>query len=309
MSHRSISAREFIDEYFQVVGVNSDNECAYQLLNQARNLAYPLGDWVGTMDHRLINVTNGCFVLPSDLELIRGARNCYGDIIPIDLGHVTKDFYNHCDPQPLIVKSIGRIYSPFQSTENLPIYFHAVNGKDIGKEIRVQYLGTRGARYEDTITLRHLKPTKLKNHAARILRITKPRTVGLVAVYYGSDSNNPSGVDYILAADTNPSYTVYKSECAGTIAIESKKRMMPLSLDSADDVLDIHPEALASFITAIRARDERKDGWLNNYSAAVSLGVNYLKQEQINEAATNDGDIPVQYVSQLTNDLVDLQNL
>lgn len=290
----NISVSEFIDNYASILGVGSDSKCAFDLINKARFIAYPLGDWVGTMEYLGFNAAKGTMILPSEFDFIRGARSC-GHIIDIDVGHVTKELYCGCKSCPVITKRIGRVYSPFQSTENQPFYAYAVNLRDAGKQLRVQYETLKGTRNDETITLLHLQPTYLINRPAKITRITKSVTSGVIAIALGVDYQNPILISHISAGDMNPVYNQYCFTCGGCIAIEVKKRMMPYSIDSLGDVLDIHPEALSLFITAVKSKDKSEAGWQKDYGASVALGVNFLRQEQINEDSTNDAQLTVQF--------------
>lgn len=304
----NISVREFVDNYASILGVGSDSKCAYELINKARFLVYPLGDWVGTMEYMGFNASKGTMTLPSDMDFIRGARSGNG-IVEIDVGHVTKEIYCCCKANPIISKRIGRVYSPFQSTENSPFYAYAVNQNDEGKELRIQYESRKGTKYDETISLIHLQPTYLINIPSKITRISKPVTRGVVAIAVGPNHKNPVAISHLSAGDMNPVYTQYCFPCSGCLAIEVKKRMIPYSIDSADDVLDIHPEAMSLLISAIKAKDSNKEAWQKDYSASVSLAVNFLRQEQINEDATNDAQLTVQFHDHGFNELVYQQSI
>lgn len=304
----NISVKEFIDNYASILGVGYDSKCAYELINKARFLAYPLGDWVGTMAYMGFNASKGMMVLDSDMDFIRGARSGHG-IVEIDVGHVTKEVYCGCKANPIISKRIGRVYSPFQSTENSVMFAYAVNQKDEGKELRIQYESAKGTKYDETISLIHLQPTFLINKLSKITRISKPVTSGAIAIALGPDHKNPIAIAHISAGDMNPVYNQYCFPCSGCLALEVKKRMIPYSIESMDDVLDIHPEAMSLFISAIKSKDSNKEGWQKDYSASVSLAVNFLRQEQINEDATNDAQITVQFHDYGFNELVHQQSI
>ncbi len=300
----NISVEEFIKSYGSILGQSEDSDCAYDLINKARHIAYPLGDWVGTMAYMGFNASKGVLTLPSDIDFIRGARSCNG-IVDIDLGHITKELYCGCACNPVISKMLGRVYSPFQSTENATYFAYAVNLKDVGAELRVQYETGKGTRHDETISLLHLQPTTLRNRIGKILRVTKSVTHGAVAIAIGDDPQNPVAIDHISATDMNPTYARYCFPCSGCLALEVKKRMIPYSKASAGDILDIHPEALSIFIAAVLDKDARKDGWQKSYSASVQLAVQFLKQEQINEEGTNDAQQEVQYHDHAFEQLVE----
>ena len=304
----NISVEEFIKSYSSILGVGGDSSCAYDLINKARLVAYPLGDWIGTMDYMGFNASKGVLTLPSEVDFIRGARGSCG-IIEIDAGHVTKEIYCGCRANPIISKKIGRVYSPFQSTENIPYFAYAVNKNDIGKQLRVQYENSKGTRHDEYVDLLHLQPTVLLGRPARILRVTKPVTAGAVAFSIGVDPENPIEITYLAANDMHPTYSQYCFSFSGCLALEVKKRMLPYSIESIDEILDIHPEALSILIAAVIAKDTRKEGWQKDYSASISLAVNFLRQEQINEDSTNDAQLSVQFHDYTFEELTTLQSI
>jgi len=84
MSKINITLEEFLNTYQDSIGYSVTSQCALDLVNRARAVAYPMGDWVGTMVYRVIAVGNNCFMLPYDLEVIRSAKHNFGHPITIN---------------------------------------------------------------------------------------------------------------------------------------------------------------------------------------------------------------------------------
>jgi hypothetical protein len=71
-----------------------------------------------------------------------------------------------------------------------------------------------------------------------------------------------------------------------------------------DSILDINPEALSSLVIAVKARSERAQNWIADYSNAVQLGKNFLKAEATNEEETSHGMTPVNMHNDFFDDVV-----
>ncbi len=299
MSQINITLKEFIESNQGIVGFDSSSQCAYDLINRARIIAYPIGDWVGTMAYRSVMVNQGCyFILPYDLEVIREAKNICGRILGID-SVVSRDEFDCCH-DTLLTRIDGRAHFPFQLTER-PLCFWAINKGDKGSKVRVVYIDWGGTMRDEEIELGHTsnEAVRLTSYPKTIIRFTKGSKHGYVVATDGLETAhfNPT--------DKNPMFTIYKvNSCSSQcIAIYAKKKYIPYSPDDEESVLDINPEALSSLIIAIKAKDARAQNWANEYSAAVSLAKNFLNAELTNEQSSTVGIAPVDYHSQLTEDL------
>lgn len=300
MSQINITVKEFIDAYPSVIGYDYTSQCAYDLINRARIIAYPIGDWVGTMAYRPVYLVKQCyFILPYDLDIIREAKCLNGRSLNLD-SIISKDEF--CCGDPVLTRIGGRTYLPFQLTAVNPLCFYAINRKDKGSPVRVVYIDWSGTMHDEEVTLGHTKheATRLTNIPKTIMRIAKGSTHGNVTV------TNSVDTAFLAHNDKTPTFTVYevgdicKSEC---IAIYAKKKYIPYTLDDESAVLDINPEALSSLIIAIKAKDARSDNWVAEYGSAVSLAKNFLNAELTNEQSTLVGITAVNFHSQLTEDL------
>lgn len=292
MSQINMSVGEFIQTYSDIIGYDEDSQCSYDLINKARVIAYPVGDWVGTLTYEAIPVSNnGSFVLPSHIEVIKSARGFNsGEDFKIH-SQIQPSQWERCCHGETLVRLEGRIYSPIQLTEKAVVYFRAVNKKDEGVQVRVDYTDTSGSLRDETIDLMHYKCTRLKNKPSKINRIEKPRTIGPIEFKAGSS------IAYIPAIEKFPSYGLYCADslCGGCVAIKAKKKCMPYTKADINEIIDINPEALSSLIIAVKFKESRGENWTAQYAAAVKIGIDFLKMEVKNETTTDQGIEPVQF--------------
>lgn len=291
MSQINITVRDFLSMYSDIVGSSPDTQCAIDLVNQARIIAYPIDDWVGTIGYESLPTLNGVFLLPSEYEEIREAKNACSDKgIHVHTGPITAHDFGSCCGTFLITKLYGRSYCPIQLTEKYRLKFSALNAKDAGNEIRVQYIDTAGSFRDETASLFFRKPVALRYIPRQIKRITKPRTVGKILVQSGETSG------CIESYETSPVYSIYCAQspsCSGPIYLRCKKRCILYTLDNLDDILDINPEAISSFILACKVKAKQEPNWSQDYQAAIRLGTDLLKKEYANEENTSVGTHPV----------------
>lgn len=293
MSQINITVCEFIDTYSEVIGSDSTSKCSFDIINRARIIAWPIGDWVGTIEHLAIPRHGGRFILPSRIEVIKEAYGSVGLTHAVDniSGHAE---FMRCCGNKYITKMEGRIYSPFQLTEKKPMLFRATNLDDEKVGLRVQYVDHSGSIHDETVSLLNLKGTRLRNIPAKILRISKPTTKGLIEIRQGGSCA------YIDAFEKAPSYTVYCIEgefCGDCVMVRAKKKLIPYTLDDCNQILDINPEALSSFIVAVKAKDRRGEGWVQEYAAATKLGHDFLQKEIKNEVTVDNFVEPVEMLN------------
>src|SRR6187551_2007735 len=155
MSKINITLEEFLDMYQDSVGHGPNSQCAFDMVNRARAVAYPMGDWVGTMVYRVVSVNSNCFILPYDLDVIRSAKVNFGHQITIN--SVT-DKRTYCDCGDCVMTRVdGRLYNPFPLTGKGAYNVFAVNSNDVGKKVRIQYVTHQGSAHDETIELGHTK--------------------------------------------------------------------------------------------------------------------------------------------------------
>lgn len=298
MSKINITLEEFLDMYQDSIGHGPNSQCAFDLINRARAVAYPMGDWVGTLVYRVVSVNSNCFMLPYDLEVIRSAKVNLGH--PITINSII-DRREYCNCGDCVLTRVdGRLYNPFPLTENSPYYVFAVNGNDVGKKVRIQYITSSGSAHDETIELRHTKnkATRLRHIPATISRIEKGLTVGLVGVYQGSS------LAYLYAHDSSPTYTVYWTNVnSGCVAISAKRRYIPYTREQLGYVIDIHPEALSTLIIALKAKDRKDPGWAQEHADAVKLSKDFLTVELSDETTQNKATAAVYTEDHFINSL------
>lgn len=299
MSQINITVKEFIDSNPGIIGFDSSSQCAYDLINRARIIAYPIGDWVGTMVYRPVALRGCLFTLPYDLEVIREAKNICGRVLTPD-SVISRNEFEFCN-DTLMTRMEGRTHFPFQLTER-PLCFWAINKGDKGSKLRVVYIDWGGTMRDEELELGHTssEAVRLSSYPHTITRLTKGSTNGYVIATDGVETA------HLSPSDKNPMFTTYRLNnlCRPTcIAIYAKKKYIPYSLADDEAVLDINPEALSSLIIAIKAKDARAQGWIAEYSNSVSLAKNFLNAELTNEQSTTVGIATVDYHSQLTESL------
>lgn len=299
MSQINITLKEFIDSNQGIIGFDFSSQCAYDLINRARIIAYPIGDWIGTMVYRPVALSGCFFTMPYDLEVIREAKNICGRHIGIDSIISRHEF--DCCYESLLTRMEGRTHFPFQLTER-PLCFWAINKGDKGSKMRVVYIDWGGTMRDEELELGYTnsEAVRLFAYPRTITHLSKGSTKGYVIASDGVE------VAHFSPSDKNPMFTTYRLNnlCKATcIAIYAKKKYIPYSITDEEAVLDINPEALTSLIIAIKAKDARAQGWIAEYSSSVSLAKNFLNAELTNEQSTTVGIATVEYHSQLTESL------
>lgn len=290
MSQINITVREYIEMYSDIIGNDPEEQCSIDLVNKARIIAYPTGDWVGTVGYEKLSTNNGNFVLPTEYESIREAKYVCGGNVQVETGPINQSDYFSCASPVVITKLAGRTYSPIQLTENCALDILICNSRDEGKSIRVIYSDSNGSSRDETIILSET-PTRLQYLPSSIKRISKQRTVGSVILR----SNGKEGI--VKAFETSPVYSIYcilpANSCSGAIYYKAKKRCIPYTIDDLDDPLDINPEALSSFCLATKFKSDREATWFSDYTGAIKLGKDLLKAEYLNEQETIVGIKPI----------------
>jgi hypothetical protein len=298
MSKINITLEEFLEMYQDSIGHGINSQCAFDLVNRARAVAYPMGDWVGTMVYRVVSVNANCFILPYDLEVIRSAKVNLGYHLTIN-SVVDRRAYCDCD-ECVLTRVDGRIYNPFQLTGRAPYHVFAVNSNDKGKKVRIQYTSLAGSAHDETIELNHTKnkSTRLRHVPFQINRIEKESTVGLVGISQGST------VAYLYPHDKSPTYTLYWTNVnSGCVAINAKRRYIPYGRQDLGAIIDIHPEALSTLIIALKAKDRKDPGWAQEHADAVKLSKDFLTVELSDETTQNKAMTPVETEDHFINSL------
>lgn len=307
MSQINTTVRDFIRENQEIIGFEPEDQCAVDMVNKARVIAYPMGDWVGTVGYFAAPMHCGNFFLPSCYESIRQVRQCNNQgRVQLDIDSVE---YNMCGGLIIMARLYGRSYCPVM-LNGCPLTFTVCNKQDENKLIRVQYVDNKGSMRDENVKMAYpyspatFGASSLTYIPGEIKRITKPVTVGMVRV------NSGTAEGYIESWDRNPTYSIYTStgtncNCDGPVYVKAKKKCIPYTTDNLDDVLDINPEALSSLVFAVKAKSRQQQDWLQNYQSLVRLAKEFLNAELQNETDTSVGMASVRMDDKFFNSLND----
>lgn len=286
MSQISISVRDFIDTYQNIIGYSADSQCAIDIINKARIIAYSTGDYVGTTTQIGLILCDGCVVIPSNIDSIRNVYACDSSYMVSYNGiPVYKHDYCSCIKDKVVTKQIDRVAVPFLMGNPSVISIKSINKGDAGKEVVVDYIDSAGTYRKESINLLFQEPVRLQYTVKKVVAIKKPITNGDLII--SQCDNNYK----ISSRETNPSYAVYKVEgnvcgCKCVVA-KAKKRYIKYTLDNLDDMLDINPEGLTTLISAVKTRDKGDANWISLYSAEVSLATEFFRREKDLEEASD----------------------
>lgn len=302
MSQVSITVRQFISDNAALIGFRVDDPCALNLVNQARFIAYPTGDWVGTIGYTGIPTERGQFLLPAQFDAIREVRQCSVNGT-VSANMQASDYYN-CGGQIVVARLHGRAYSPI-ACNGRHLYVKCLNLQDVGKVINFDYVDNLGSERNQDLILQHGSKQNGEDwcldYVPNVIRkIVKPVTVGRVYL------TNTSVIGYLEPWERIPTYSIYQTNglhCGGPVYVKAKKKCIPYTEENLDDILDINPEALGSFLLAAKEKGNQGQDWITNYRNLVRLGTDFLKTELTNENDTSIGMTPVSMNDSFFNDL------
>lgn len=292
MSQVAITVRQFIDQNSAIMDYGSDSQCALDLLNQARVIAYPTGDWVGTIGYTGIPANRGEFLLPSCYDAIREVRQC--SVNGIVSHQMQASDYNQCGGQIVLARLQGRAYCPIPCNGK-NFYARCLNLQDVGKPVTFHYIDNAGSSRVQTINLQHASKVNQEDFCLdyipnQITKISKPVTIGRVHLTNGNE------IGYLESWEQLPAYSIYQTNgvnCGGPVYVKAKKKCIPYTSDNLDDLLDINPEALTSFLLAVKEKNNQGPDWITNYRNLIKFGTDFLKTELTNENDTSIGMSPV----------------
>lgn len=301
MSQVVMTLRQYIEDNKSSIGSGPEDSCSLSWVNKARIVAYPLGDWVGTIDYIGAPTYRGSFILPSFCEAIREIRRCASDESWVTQS-VPREYYDQCGGEVIMSRVAGRTYCPISVGANT-LSFSFLNSKDHEVELEVKYIDTSGSmRYEVLKVPHQRKGSALLGYIpSRVLKIQKPVTVGRVEVCNGNE------IGYIEPYETIPQYSIYQStglDCGGPLVVKVKKRCIAYTSSDLDSLIDINPEALTSLVIACRVKEDRSITFVQDYAALVTMATDFLKKELSNEHDTSRGTEPVNAHNYFFDDLL-----
>ena len=296
---------DFLEEYKSEIGVSPDSCDAISLINKARELLYPLGEFVGTMGYGTITLTdNKCAYLPYDIETLKRAFTGCKNIVIEDSGYcsMADEFCQcGCSSTDLTAIKTGTFSPlPFDTLNNRAYYFRNISKLDNGKKINISYVDSSGTERTEEVILDRDKPVNLCHPMNHVLSLHKDRTLGIVGLYINPSSGSGKAVliHRIYPKETYPMYAKYSfagcfCEC---IVLYGKKRFIGYTNDDygMEMQLDINPHALVLGIKAIQNLSGAKED-LNFYAQYVKLAKEFLKQEKNDKTTSFSGTRKVQW--------------
>jgi len=293
--------REAIAPFVEDSGVCATDPRTLKVINDARRMLYPIGDWEGTTDHLCIACYAGHLTLPSEYEYAKAA---YGCSVPMT---VENDWFSRMDKSASrfcasswggLIKENGTFVTfrdwpsciPGEvkccAPEGFRIELIYEDERDCGVEITFQGVGATRKFVSLTRTLsgppfRPIVPAPQDERLITLQHVIKPKTKGRIRVY-GTDGANVRLLALYDPDEVNPHYTRYYNAGASSLRfgqrnaiVKVKKRYLPYE-DNPDQFVDIHTEALIMVSQAITAR-KNKD--LAAFSANMSLASAFLQKQ------------------------------
>lgn len=263
-----------------LTGGITDGCQAISMLNAARELLWPMDDWVGTIEYGCVNPKDGCFYLPAHIETVRKAWACNQNI-PINNEnwyYVDQGFVGDmCGAPVALVRTDRSSVLPVDFPKHSQIGFRPSDAYDIGKAVSVTTKNVFGSVVNESIVLGSLTETSYGELAVdEILSINKPPTEGAVQVWARSECEEKR-VYLIEAFEHSVRYWQYRSvnacEC---IIIKGKKKYFPYKENDLYREIDIrNPSALQFASQAIehqRAKNYRE------YQNALTIARTHLER-------------------------------
>jgi hypothetical protein len=280
-----------------LVGGITDGCQAVSMLNAARELLWPLDDWVGTIEYGCVNANESCFYLPAHIETIRKAWKCKQDI-PIaneNWYYVEQGFVSElCGDTATIVRTDKSVVLPVSFPKSHQIGFRPSDSNDIGKTIAVTVRNVFGSIVAENITLTSLTETSYAELAVEeIISINKSPTEGAVQVYARGECDEVR-VYIIEAFESSVRYWQYKSinacEC---ILIKGKKKFFPYKDTDLYREIDIRNQSALQF--ASQAIEHQRARNYKEYQNALMIARTLLERSKEDLKKTSSPGVTAQY--------------
>ena len=277
---------DFLTLHSDIIGSLPTHCDSINILNKARHILWPMGDWRGTMEYAQLNVacqTNPCVFVPFPIETIKGAWHACKPVPVESCGYLlikTKDdFCSCCCPEEItLIGNEKQSPIPFEITNSGYLFGFKLINKDFeGKAtITITYLDSSTTEHTQEIVFeKAFKTYLLENRAYKITAIYKSAHPIVLT------SKDGTKLHRFHSNEIEPKYSQYQvSGCPCTcIVIKGKKIFNLYTLDDLNDPLDLNPHALELIITA---RRNLKVDDVNSpaiYSAWTKLAREYLEKE------------------------------
>ena len=298
-----MNVEDFISTNTQIINRTVESCDIADIINAARSLLYPLGDWSGTMEYGAIPENKSCVVAPYEIETIRSASaGCKHVLVENNsFCFISEDQYCECgcSRESITLVATGRSIS-LPAFKSGAVRFIPKSNNDYGRKIRLSYITSSGSEVAEEGVMGENGYTT-KNPVSSFKFIRKDRTEGTVGAFH-VEPLGKTGEKFhtINPRESTLSYSVYsvKGCSCECIIIYGKKRFIPYSKeDILDQELDIAPHALALAIKALDLLGSGAKEDINFYQSYVKLAVEYLKAEKKDKktsmAASHSVEFPV----------------
>lgn len=273
-----------------LTGGITDSCQAISMLNAARELLWPMDDFVGTIEYGCVMPNDSCFYLPAHIETIRKAWSCNQNI-PINNEnwyYVDQGFVSEiCGDAVSLIRTDKSVVLPVSFPKSHQIGFRPSDSNDIGKSISVTTRNVFGSIVNENIELVSLTETSYGELAVEeIISINKPATEGAIQVWARGECDE-SKIYVIEAFEHSVRYWQYKSinacEC---ILIKGKKKYFPYKENDLYREIDIrNPSALQFASQAIEHQRARN---YKEYQNALLIARTLLERTKEDLKKTNN---------------------
>lgn len=283
-----MTIQEYINSASLTGGI-TDGCQAVAMLNAARELLWPLDDWIGTIEYGCVTPKDSCFYLPAHIETIRKAWSCKQDI-PINNEnwfYVEQGFVSElCGSNVTLVRTDKSVVLPVSFPKSHQIGFRPSDSNDIGKTIAVTVRNVFGSIVAENITLTSLSETTYAELAVEeIISINKSPTEGAVQVWARGECDE-ARIYVIEAFESSVRYWQYKAintcEC---ILIKGKKKYFPYKETDLYREIDLRNPSALQF--ASQAIEHQRAKNYSEYQKALMIARTLLERSKEDVKKTN----------------------
>lgn len=298
--------REDVAPYVGSAGACAEDQSVVNAINDVRRILYELGDWEGTTDPLCIKPHCGTITLPAGYtHASKGYIACRPIQVVNDWFSYIGDFDKACGRQTNILKQEGE-YVTFQDWPCVPkqkccdekgfklkIVFES-EGDD---GVTLKFHGRGVHQHEMMITRSwggawiNTPATDAEPALLSLTRVIKPKTKGRIRVYgFDGYAANPTNERLLAVYEpnwVNPAFARYHvSRGVSSVALKAKKRYIPI--DSDDQFVDLHTDAIIHGLQAITERRARN---LAAYNSNMKMAVDFLNAQMGRKQATSTAPI------------------
>lgn len=298
--------REDVAAFVGPSGACAEDASVVTAINNVRRILYEIGDWEGTTDPLCIKPYCGLITLPAIYtHATKGFISCRPIQVLNDWFSYVSDFQGACGREIAIIKQEGE-YVTFQDWPCIPkekccdekgfrlkIIFESEG--DQGVELKFH---GRGVYQHETMITREWAgawiPTPqidAEQPFLSLTRVIKPKTKGRIRVYgFDGFAANPTNERLLALYEpnwVNPAFARYQvARGVTSVVLKAKKRYIPL--DSDDQFVDLHTDAI---IHGLQALAERQAKNTVGYNTNMKLAVDFLNAQMGRKQATSTSPV------------------